>query len=249
MPKCSLCLSEVKSLVKSHIYPRALNQREGQPASTLAVVGRNTRPQKSPTGIYERFLCQNCENIFNPCDTHFVNLVRDVEIWERRLDPRIEDPLAWVIPEGVVSPRLLRLFANSLLLRAHLVSHPFFRKVQLGPHYERLRTLVLTGDPGGDDEFAVLLIRQKGIIGQIGSEPTKLKLDGVRAYWLAPPGLRVVVKADKRPFPALFREHQIRDGHPVVAIRRPQLQEEVDDIKLITHPFRDNISRILRTIP
>lgn len=249
MPKCSLCLSEVKSLVKSHIYPRALNQREGQAASTLAVVARNARPQKSPTGVYERFLCQSCEDSFNPCDTHFVNFVRDVENREQRLDQRFEDPLAWIFPEELARPRLLRLFANSLLLRAHLTSQPFFRKVQLGPHYERLRALVLSDDPGGDDEFAVLLIRQKGVTGQIANEPTTIKQGGVNAYCLAPPGLRLVVKVDKRPFPALYREYQIRLEQPVFAIRRHQVQEELDEIRRITHPYKDNISRILKTNP
>ena len=243
MPTCRLCLREVDSLVESHIYPRALNHRQGS-SGPLAVVPRVGRVSKSQIGLYENFLCLPCERLFDDCDRHFVEFTRRLEfnaVSRIRHQPSGDVVVSLYEADGAK----LQRFAIGTLLRAHLATNPFWNTVNLGPHYERLRSLALSGR-SGDDEFAVVLLKQEGFAGLVGMSPQRTRIEGVNAYWLQPPGLRLLVKTDRRPFSPHWDEVRLRSESPVAVLHRNMKAQDLSVIAQLTDPHRENISRILR---
>jgi hypothetical protein len=62
------------------------------------------------------------------------------------------------LQSGSFDSRMLKLFAISLLWRAAVASHPFFRNVTVEARQEaRLREMILNQDPGEISEFGCLL--------------------------------------------------------------------------------------------
>jgi len=66
---CKMCEKE-KNLVNSHIIPKSF-YKEVSPDNDLKIIdNKGSFPKKSPTGVYDQFICQNCENLFNDGDDY-----------------------------------------------------------------------------------------------------------------------------------------------------------------------------------
>lgn len=247
MHECRLCLQKVSSLVKSHIYPRALNQPFGTSGEPLAVVTREG-VKKSHMGIYESFLCQSCEALFSEPERHFVNFVRQIESGRpiHHLDGKL---LARQYTQQQANPRLLRLYANSLLLRAHLTTHDFFRNVKLGTHYERLKSLVLRNEPGSGEDFSLLLLRLTGPAGSTARAPQKTRLGHANGVILAPPRIQLYIKVDQRPLANGLRYGMVTEGQEIIVSHRETSRDDLAHTIALTDPHRDGISRILKRTP
>ncbi|MCD7099132.1 hypothetical protein [Stenotrophomonas sp. MMGLT7] len=224
-----------------------MNQPQGVSGAPLAVISRTEGVRKSQTGIYEAFLCQSCESIFNAPDRHFIDFVRRLDHGRAVIDRASGQIKARLYGPDQADPRLLRLFANSLLLRAHLTNDPFFKSVHLGGRYDRVKALVLGEIAGGDDEFSVLLMRLEGVLGRPGRSPVRAKVGGVNGYWFGLPGLRMYIKADWRPMKRPVRDAQVRCGTPVVVFHREATHKDLQETLDLTDPFAERISRILRS--
>ena len=60
-----------------------------------------------------------------------------------------------------------RLFDLSVLFRASTSDHPNFREVDIGPHEERFRRMLLEGDPGQDRQYPILCAAVEGSGGKV----------------------------------------------------------------------------------
>jgi len=244
MRECRLCLQKVPSLVKSHIYPRALNHAPGTSGAPLAIVMQTGDVKKSQAGIYEAFLCQRCESIFSEPERHFISFVRDLDAGEPIVDAQGR-MIARKYTQRQADPRSLRLYANSLLLRAHLSTHEFFRSTDLGSHYERLKSFVVRNEIGDDDDFSLLLFRYTGLVGRPARSPQRIKIGDANAMILSPPGLRLYIKVDKRPLRGELREAMVKAGQELLVVHQETTRENFAQAFALTEPVRDNISRIL----
>lgn len=143
MPTCKLCHTE-QALCNSHIIPEFLwadLYDENHKLIGITGQGRNgwTKLQK---GIREKLFCEDCEQYFNE---HFEKPFRS--LWIERcplLSPWEKEEILWIN----VDYSSFKLFHLSVLYRAHVSTLPTFGQVELGPHAEKIRAMLLSRDAG-----------------------------------------------------------------------------------------------------
>ena len=79
-----------------------------------------------------------------------------------------------------------KLFLLSLLWRASISSRPTFKEVRLGPlHEEKIRTMLLGDNPGGQLEYPCLImtyLNLKNLPSDLVSQPSRSRVDGGYIY-------------------------------------------------------------------
>lgn len=145
---CKLCLSE-KTLVNSHIIPEfcykplyderhRLNELHTDPS-----VRDRCFLQK---GVREKLLCLDCEHIISPSEKYVREVLYGGVVNERYVANNI-------IHLSLIDYAKLKLFQLSILWRASVSSHEFFKNVSLGDYDEAIRKMILSGDPGTPYQF------------------------------------------------------------------------------------------------
>lgn len=100
-------------------------------------------------GAKEQLLCEGCEQHFNkhyeiPFKIFWVD------------NPKLPDPWLDNAPRCINTEyRTFKLFHLSVLFRAGACTLPMFSNVNLGPHKDRIRKMLLDGDPGKDHEYPI----------------------------------------------------------------------------------------------
>jgi hypothetical protein len=149
---CALCCA-VGTLQNSHILPEFLYEHvydEKHRYNVLSVRnGEQNRIEQK--GARERLLCLACERLLNTYET-YASLV--IKGGAKGVSYRREGSVLFL--RGIDYCRF-KLFQLSILWRAGVSSLPFFERVQLGPHQERLREMLLAGDPGKSSTYPSIL--------------------------------------------------------------------------------------------
>lgn len=152
---CKLCLQD-KPLRNSHIIPEFLYKSEKLYDNhhrflqlSLDPAQPNVLQQK---GRREHLLCGDCEKLLN--DRY--ELYAKQTLYDNRHLYSTQLPNAEVLA-GLDYTRF-KLFQLSILWRASISSLPEFRDVDLGRHEERIRQMLLTGDPGSVYEYGCLML-------------------------------------------------------------------------------------------
>jgi hypothetical protein len=184
--RCKLC-GEVKSLLsKSHIIPEFMYAPlfdENHKLNVLApaqYVKGNRQVARPSSGEYEGgILCKTCDNV----------TIGQYESYAHRAlyggagDPSDLPTIEHGVTEtGIPISRVtnirykeFKLFLLSILWRSSISSRRFFRDVKLGPYEESVRRMLVNGDPGGVDQFPVIIFSwlsdssvPKDIVGEPG---------------------------------------------------------------------------------
>ena len=144
MGKCQLCHADA-DLRNSHIIPEWCykplydeNPRRLHELSTDASTPNKAFRQK---GLREQLLCASCEQHFGV----FENYARKVIYGGVPIEI---DQSHGVLNLKGLDYRLLKAFQLSILWRSSVTRLPFFAQVSLGPHEERIRQRLLSGDVG-----------------------------------------------------------------------------------------------------
>jgi hypothetical protein len=218
--KCKLC-NQDRDLIKAHIIPRSLYKpllEEGKPLSVLSS-SPATHPQKSRIGFYDtEILCQECERIFSPWDDYAQKTLLS--------EPKQGDyfihngqKLAFKMEIDYVK---LKLFFISLLWRAGISNLYFFKKIQIAPFEDQLKEMILKGDPGNPETFAIALAKFNEPLGTIMLDPHngRFKDEGINycRFYLA--GYVAFIKTDKRPYPDRLKEIILSSDRPLYVILR-----------------------------
>jgi hypothetical protein len=98
-------------------------------------------------GLREQLLCKACETKLSRLETYASRLLAD----------GLTVPVPGQMTTNPADYSLLKLFQLSLLWRAHVSSHRMFAPVQLGPHAERLRKMLLDEDPGRACDYPCMM--------------------------------------------------------------------------------------------
>lgn len=216
--KCKLC-DEDKKLVKAHIIPRSLYKpllEGGQPLSVLST-SPTSRPKKSRIGIYDNeIVCQDCEKIFSPWDDY----AQKVLLAEPKEEDFLIDMGQKLAFKMVADYVKLKLFFISLLWRASKSKVDFFKRINIRPSEEQLKKMILLGNPGNFDNFAVILAKFDDPLGTIFQSPFRQRFNGINfcQFYLA--GYVAYIKTDKRPSPEVFREFILTPKRPLIVILR-----------------------------
>jgi hypothetical protein len=116
--------------------------------------------------------------------------------------------------------KLLKLFFLALLWRSSISTHPFYRRISLGPYNETLRDMILANDPGHPEKFAITLAKfsdpeLKGML-----DPHAEKIEGVNYCRFYLTGFVAYIKVDRRSPPKYFRSFMITENPPITVILR-----------------------------
>ena len=149
---CRLCLN-VRRLCESHIIPEWVYRLLYDERGRCFQLSAESQPRASyrQKGIWEYLLCEECDNgRFGRYDGHAAELIAT--------PGRLTLPLPGRLAENTTDYGLFKLFQMSVLWRAHIASHVMFRPVNLGEkHAERLRRMLLAGDPGPASDYPCVL--------------------------------------------------------------------------------------------
>ena len=117
----------------------------------------------------------------------------------------------------------LKLFFLSVLWRAGASSNQFFNRVDLGPHLDILKNLLLSADPGQPDEYAVILAVFDDDSGWAKIMDPFLEHYGennIQFYRLHVGNFIAYVKVDRRPADSQMRDSQLIPDTPLRIVRR-----------------------------
>jgi hypothetical protein len=132
--------------------------------------------QKGPR---ERLLCSACEqHLSQSCERYAAGVLRKMD----ETDIPAGQSYA-VVSEVEYQP--FKLFLMAQLWRAGVASDPLWEAVQLGPHEERMRKMIVETDPGKPHEYACALTRipaSLGLLSRAVVPPITLKVKGHRWY-------------------------------------------------------------------
>lgn len=138
--KCALCLEDRK-LSNSHIVPDFIFKRLQGPNREFHILYTDEREKETYYKTFaEKLLCSKCENLFS--------------VWEDYASQFFYGgtPLTGKMHGNVlvledVDYTQMKLFLMSILWRFGVTTIPWFKGMKLGPHEERLRSLLNQSDP------------------------------------------------------------------------------------------------------
>ncbi|WP_141512567.1 hypothetical protein [Ramlibacter sp. WS9] len=156
---CRLCRTR-SDFIKAHCIPEAFFRelRQGHRAP-LMVADRSAGPvRRAPIGVYDsEILCTDCESSFAAVDTYGVQVL--LQRFEELFAPMYNGSrlVAWS-SQDVDCPTLLK-FLVAVLWWASVSSHPFYARVQLGPHEEAARAMLLQPEGNSPPRFDAVFPR------------------------------------------------------------------------------------------
>ena len=149
MAICKLCCKEDKTLLKSHIFPEFLYKSMYDENHSFMVISSDLekRPIRRYKGIYEKLLCESCERIIGKYEDYSAKVLFDNK--EKRVS--IKKPFGFIFHD--VDYTKFKLFQISLLWRASISNRSEIGKLDLGPHSEKMRKMLLNMNPGEVHEY------------------------------------------------------------------------------------------------
>jgi hypothetical protein len=106
------------------------------------------RPHILQKGIRERLLCDECERRFQEFEDYFARY------WYQRR-PFPDPPLPQEVLLSDLDYGRVKLFLLSIIWHASVAKSPTFKSADLGPHEDRIRQLLFSGDPGPADHYQI----------------------------------------------------------------------------------------------
>ncbi|MEK8032791.1 hypothetical protein AACH06_18375 [Ideonella sp. DXS29W] len=194
--------------------------REDQ--QTLLMVSSSSWPINSRVGVYDSgILCADCEQRLNMADTYGAETL--LTKFSSRFHEYRDQARGLVGYEAVdVDRDLLLQFLVSVLWRASVSSHDFFRRVELGPWEDRAKEVTFGNVKARSVGFdAVLRIWARAGRAHTPApvlDPDHQRWDGVRAYTLYLGRLMAVVKVDSLPFTQPFVAVSVAGTEPLRAV-------------------------------
>jgi hypothetical protein len=176
---CKLCKRE-REIRNSHIIPEFFYKPayDEKHRLNLVALSDGQRKRYEQKGIREFLLCDDCENKISAYEDH----VRRVFYGKTGIFIKNGNP----IEISGIDYIKYKLFQLSLIWRASVSESTFFSGVDLGPHEEKIRTMILNERPGTKLDypclFMIFMLEGKDIIDGFIYPPQMIRVDGHRAY-------------------------------------------------------------------
>jgi len=217
---CQLCNQE-KKLINAHIIPRSFFSDLTEEGRAPIVIDdkAGSYPKRTPIGIYDsEILCEDCERLFSIWDDYGRQFLSQ-DIDEDKYVLSNGERLACNF--GAYDYARLKMFFLSVLWRASVSKNKFFYQVQLGPYQERLKEIVLSGDPGGRDDFAVALSKFDKEANETGYlNPNRVDWEGVNHYRLYINSYMAIIKVTNMKPPSSLHGLYFEKNRGLVCIVR-----------------------------
>lgn len=175
---CRLCL-HTRELCNSHIVPEFLFKTlYAKEKHQFIQVAGSPRVRKWQKGFREKMLCRDCEDKLNKWETYVAQMLfGGTEIGIGKMKN-------WIIVRYVDYTKF-KLFQLSLIWRAGASIRQQFSNVELGPHEEKLRSMIEKGDPGKPSDYSCLIILTPSrfkLISKMMMLAQETRFDGHRCY-------------------------------------------------------------------
>jgi hypothetical protein len=226
MPACRLC-DAASGFVNAHVIPKAFFRelRDDKEVPLLVTGAAGQVPKKKlPIGVYDReILCGSCEEKFLQWDTYGIDVL--LTRFEHFFKPMLKaDTIIGYEAVDIDKSKLLD-FLTSVMWRASISSHPFYKAVELGPYEAVIRNNMLACPGHAPDPINAVLSRWKeednGTLPTTGLlSPHRERWYGVNAYRLYLGKVVAYVKFDQRPFSDEFAKFSLRSLDPLRIIGR-----------------------------
>lgn len=217
---CHLCGQDTP-LVKSHIIPRSfykpLHDSDGS-VPLIVSSASDTYPQRTPTGVYERIVCETCEQLLSKWDDYAYSFLTQGFDPSKYIVDRGEK-IAYVFEQFDYVK--LKLFFLSVLWRASVASHKLFTRVDLGLHEPVLRAMIQRGCAGEPGKYSVNLFKFDQPINEVPIfDPISEKWSGINCYRFYIGGYTALIKVDQRKVIPEFQDMILSPGKPLCVIIR-----------------------------
>src|SRR3546814_15727504 len=101
------------------------------------------------------------------------------------------------------------------LFRAHLSARPFFSRVDLGPHADRLRRVLLSPDSAIAPDFEVTLFRDTHVVSDSIVSPIGNRIAEPNFYRVGVPGFAAFVRVASSQTPEAMYSLSLGEGRNV----------------------------------
>ncbi len=214
--KCKLCCKEKELCKQSHIIPNFMykdlfdeNNRMHAIQSAVGAIKQKGYPQTG--GFDKHILCHSCDNQkLGKLDRYASLILYDgyPKILEHRSGPT---GMQYTHCAEICYVQF-KLFLLSVLWRASISDRPLFGEVQLGPHQERIRQMLLNSDPGELLEYPCLImtyLHLKEYPGDIVAQPSRSRVNGGHVYKFLIGGMIYIFFISKHIIPSELRDFAI----------------------------------------
>jgi hypothetical protein len=182
--ECRLC-KERRKLCRSHIIPEWAYRPLYDEDHRAIEIGSEDRQRRTvQVGLREYLFCRCCEQFFQKIEDPFFLF------WSAAgRFPVVLDQL-FVRVSGIDYENT-RKFLLSILWRAHVATKPVFTAVNLGPHADRIRNiLVADAGAGIDDDYPIFCRALRdpdtgGLAKELVLTPARMRLEGRWNYEVA----------------------------------------------------------------
>lgn len=193
---CNLCGKD-KKLIKSHIIPESF-YRDAYTKNEGIMVRKDDHSKRLPIGVYDKELvCAECEKIFQDWDDYGYRFFNEI-LTSSGKDIQVDSKYIGLLFENI-NYKELKLFLMSVLWRAAVSGDEFFDQISLGKFENILKDKILSSDPGGPQEFAVLLFKFDLSKYDVLHPPFRARLDsGVNGYRIFFFNAEIFIKVDRQ---------------------------------------------------
>ncbi|WP_133249005.1 hypothetical protein [Pseudomonas sp. B1(2018)] len=219
-----LCLQQHK-LVKAHAIPEAFFRELRVDGEKPLLVSSEPGffPKHAPIGVYDdTILCNVCEKNFDGIDNYGIDAL--LSKFHKYFQPLERNGETLGFESSQVDKNRLLQFLVAVLWRASVSSHPFYSKVNLGPHESLARAALNTNTTALSPVFDAVLSRWRDEGEHIPTtamlDPRREKWFGVNAYRLYFGETVAYIKVDKQPFTPQLKAISLRTAPPIFVVNR-----------------------------
>lgn len=239
MAICKLCIKDEQLIKKSHIIPDFMyqdlydsNHRISSFTPYELLIGE-AHISKPSSGEYEEgILCADCDiKLLGQIYEDYASKMmygkslpeKDAPICENY---KSQDGLQFTICKNI-DYKKFKLFLLSILWRASISSRPFFSEIQLGPHQEKIREMIINGNPGDNDDYPIFImsyVTENSVPQDLITQPRKIKIkEGHNTYLFVIGGILYIfyVNSKDHKIPEFILSSTIRKSNEMNLIHIP----------------------------
>lgn len=225
MAQCKLCHKD-RNLLKSHVYPDHLYRNVKNEDEQYVAIRPNGTTSIRQQGIWERSLCSECEqHLSREYENSFA------EYWLNNN----------LIPEKMTSNKFsvsnidylaFKLYHISIIFRTSVSKLPSFRLVDLGPHEEIIRKMLLEKEDNSNYHLSAVVLTNKSdeIVDRLISFPFKFRVDLHNFYCTIYAGCAWLLKVSSHPMERLKDEGLLANGTMAMPVERWEKFELIQSI-------------------
>lgn len=229
---CKLCGIKSALVPRSHVIPQwmyALLAHDGRPMK-IASSHLGEFEKKSPTGIYGKFVCQTCENLFSRWDDHAAIVLR-----------RTPTSTGGGWDYGTYSYGDLTRFYLSVLWRASACEHPFFETVDLGHRAAVLAKALLSTNNTDLTEFEVWPSCSAHLYA-CGLLPTiEVPIESIPYWQLYMPKFQALIKVAAQSGAPCVQPEKMTPNGPL--LMREKTFTEFGEVEIVEQVARANMDK------